>query len=91
MRRIKNDAKGIGLFNIKRKDSANYYPEVYIEWLEDKLTQSSLECEWTDILLGIFMTGCENTYANVMINEKLKYCPYCGKNIKIKEGDKNDD
>ena len=64
--------------------------QLYTEWLEQKLTQPCPECEWTDILLGIFMTSCGNSFADVAINETIKYCPYCGKYIKIKEGNKND-
>jgi len=43
-------------------------------------------CEWQDLMgVGVFMTQCEEVCSMPPVANPFKYCPYCGKQIKVKE------
>lgn len=43
-------------------------------------------CIWKEDIVGDYKTECKNEYQiNEELNFLIKYCPYCGKEIKVKD------
>jgi len=79
-------------FNTNLAFDYTKYSYQYVDWLEQKLTQPCPDvCWWRyqeDLNSEYYDTSCENAQCFTvgdLVENQYKFCPYCGKPIKLME------